>query len=202
MEEVGKRYLKNLCLSYLMELNDKSIHENFVMQQFNQALLQNMTDTVAALRCLVNVENSYREQAISKFYHQWRHDALVVDKWFALQSTAKLPGTLAHVKKLTHHEAFDIKNPNKVYSLVGGFGNNPVHFHAKSGEGYQFLADVIVQLNALNPQVAARMVTPLTHWKRYDSARQALMREQLELILGNKKLSKDVFELVNKSLGE
>jgi len=200
MEEVGKRCLKNLCLSYLMTLDDKHIHEEFGMRQFKNALSNNMTDTIAALRCLSNVENSQREQALSGFYHHWKHDALVVDKWFALQASSKLPGTLSHVKKLMHHEAFDIKNPNKVYALIGAFGNNPVHFHAKSGEGYQFLAETIVQLNALNPQIAARMVTPLTQWKRYDKDRQVLMRNQLESLLGNKNLSKDVFELVTKSL--
>jgi len=200
MEEAGKRYLKNLCLSYLMTLPATEIHENIGMQQFRAALAFNMTDTMAALKALVNVECSQRAQALSDFYAKWCHDALVVDKWFALQASSKLPGTLQHVKKLMHHEAFDIKNPNKVYSLIGAFGNNAIHFHAKSGEGYQFLAEIVLQLNALNPQIAARMVKPLTDWKRYDSSRQKLMREQLDLLSKNKNLSPDLFELVTKSL--
>ncbi len=196
MEEVGKRYLKNICLSYLMILNN----ENRGMRQFNAALSSNMTDTMAALRALSNVESPFREKALSDFYAKWHNDPLVVDKWFALQASSKLPGTLQHVKKLVHHEAFDIKNPNKVYSLIGVFGNNMIHFHDKSGEGYQFLADIVLQLNALNPQIAARMIKPFTEWKRYDKSRQKLMKEQLELLAKNKNLSPDVYELVTKSL--
>jgi aminopeptidase N len=159
-----------------------------------------MSDTMAALRALTNVECSERAKALSDFYAKWHNNALVVDKWFGLQASSKLPGTLQHVKKLLHHEAFDIKNPNKVYALIGAFGNNPIHFHTKNGEGYQLLADIVLQLNALNPQVAARMIKPLTDWKRYDESRQKLMREQLELLSNNKNLSPDLFELVTKSL--
>lgn len=200
MEAVGDRYLKNLCLSYLMMLPDESIHEKLGMAQFNSSLASNMTDTMAALRALVNTECSQKSKALADFYHKWHHDALVVDKWFALQASSKLPGTLQHVKKLLHHEAFDIKNPNKVYSLIGAFGNNLVHFHVENGEGYQFLAEVVLQLNALNPQVAARMIKPLTEWKRYDLPRQKLMRQQLELLSKNPNLSPDLFEIVTKSL--
>jgi len=200
MEQVGNRYLKNTCLLYLMMLPDSRIHQEMGMKQFTNALASNMTDTMAALRALVNVECPEREQALSDFYAQWRHDALVIDKWFALQASSKLPGTLERVKKLLHHEAFDIKNPNKVYSLIGVFGHNAIHFHAKNGEGYQFLAEIVLQLNALNPQIAARMITPLTSWKRYDESRQHLMRAQLELSSKDKNLSPDVYELVTKSL--
>ena len=183
-----------------MLLPDAEIHKNIGMHQFTNALSSNMTDTMAALRALSNVECSEHAKALSDFYAKWHHDALVVDKWFALQASSKLPGTLAKVKKLLHHEAFDIKNPNKVDSLIGAFGNSSIHFHAKNGEGYQFLADIVLQLNALNPQIAARMIKPLTDWKRYDKTRQNLMREQLQLLSNNKKLSPDVFELVTKSL--
>lgn len=200
MEEVGKRFLKNCCLSYLMRLPDPTIHKNVGMQQFTKSLTSNMTDTMAALRALTNVECAERSEALSEFYKQWHHNALVVDKWFALQASSKLPGTLSDVKKLLHHEAFDIKNPNKVYALIGAFGNNAIHFHTKTGEGYQLLADIVLQLNSLNPQVAARMVKPLTDWKRFDETRQKLMREQLELLAKNKNLSPDLFELVTKSL--
>jgi aminopeptidase N len=200
IQDVGARYLKNLCLEYLMMLPDAAFHEEIGMRQFNQALSSNMTDTMAALKALINTEGSHRNKALSDFYHKWHHDALVVDKWLALQATAKIAGTLQHVKKLVHHEAFDIKNPNKVYALIGAFGHNLIHFHAKNGEGYQFLAEVVLQLNALNPQVAARMIKPLTDWKRYDPERQVLMRKQLELLAKNSQLSPDVFEIVTKSL--
>ncbi len=200
MDEVGNRYLKNTCMAYLMMLPDSDIHRALGMAQFKTSLAQNMTDTMAALKALSNVECAERAVALADFYAKWQHDALVVDKWFALQASSKLPGTLQHVKTLLHHEAFDIKNPNKVYALVGVFGNNAVHFHAKNGEGYQLLADIVLQLNALNPQVAARMLTPLTQWKRFDKDRQKLMREQLERLSQDKNLSSDVFELVTKSL--
>lgn len=200
MEAVGRRYLKNTCLSYLMSLPDEAIHKNMGMHQFTQALSSNMTDAIAALRALTQVDCLEREKALSDFYSKWHHDPLVIDKWFALQASSKLPGTLQRVKQLTQHEAFDIKNPNKVYSLIGAFSQNAIHFHAKKGEGYRFLADIVLQLNTLNPQISARMVKPLTDWKRYDATRKNLMREQLELLATNKKLSPDVFELVTKSL--
>ncbi len=200
MEEVGNRYLKNVCLAYLMLLPEAKTHENLAMHQFTTSLASNMTDTMAALRALTQVEHSSRAKALSDFYAKWHHNPLVVDKWFGLQASSKLPGTIQQVKKLLHHEAFDIKNPNKVYSLIGAFGNNPIHFHHKNGEGYQLLAEIVLQLNSINPQVAARMVKPLTDWKRYDETRQQLMRNQLELLSNNKNLSPDVFELVTKSL--
>jgi aminopeptidase N len=201
MQEVGKRQLKNICLSYLMQLNDESIHTQLGMKQFCLAINHNMTDTMAALACLVNVNGLERETALNDFYQKWQYNALVVDKWFALQASAKLPNTVSHVKKLTQHSAFDIKNPNKVYALIGTFANrNMSGFHAADGEGYQFLADVVLQLDAINPQIAARMVKPFSEWRRFDNSRQHLMREQLERMLNTKKLSKDVFEIVTKSL--
>jgi aminopeptidase N len=201
MESVAKRQLKNLCLSYLMLLEDVNIHEDFALKQFRHSLRNNMTDTMGALRCLVNINGALREQALKEFYQEWKNEALVVDKWLALQATSKLPSTLYRVKQLVQHEAFDIKNPNKVYSLIGAFcQSNPVRFHAANGEGYQFLAEMILKLDAMNPQVAARMIKPLIDWRRYDKDRQKLMREQLEMILKEKKISSDVFELVTKSL--
>jgi aminopeptidase N len=200
---VGQRQLKNMCLAYLMLLPDAQIHEKLGMQQFTTALSENMTDTMGALRTLVNIEEPLREVALKKFYETWKDNALVVDKWFALQAISKLPGTLQNVKKLLQHEAFDMKNPNKVYALIGAFGHqNLFHFHASNGEGYAFLAEIVQQLDGLNPQVAARMIQPLIQWQRYDKKRQELMRKQLEIISKNKKISNDVYELVSKSLSE
>jgi aminopeptidase N len=200
MEEVGRRRLKNLCLTYLMYLGDADIYEHFAMRQFKEALTQNMTDTLAALHGLANSDYSEREAALDTFYHQWKKEPLVVDKWFAIQASSKLPNTLENVKQLLQRPVFDIKNPNKVYSLIGAFGRNPIRFHEASGAGYEFLAEFILQLDVLNPHVAARMIKPLTDWKRYDAKRQMLMRQQLEHIFKNKKLSKDVYEIVHKSL--
>lgn len=203
MKEVGRRQIKNLCLHYLAQLNEPDINENYIMNQFQHALNDNMTDTIAALRCLTNIDGSLRDAALKDFYTKWQNDPLVLDKWFAMQATSKLPKTLGQVKKLIHHPAFDIKNPNKVYSLIGAFcQQNPVHFHKINGEGYEFLREIVLQLDALNPQVAARMVGPLINWKRFDSKRQQLMKQQLDFILNHKKLSKDVYELVSKSLGD
>ena len=124
-----------------------------------------------------------------------------MDKWLSIQAASKLPSTLEQVKKLTKVEAFDIKNPNKVYSLIGTFGHrNAVRFHQANGEGYVFLREIVQHLDKLNPQVAGRMVKPLTGWKRYDKERQALMRKQLELILQDKHLSPDLYELITKSI--
>jgi aminopeptidase N len=198
MEDIGKRQLKNRALMYLMLLPQNT---EIGMRQFEAAYQSNMTDAQPALMALSDLDTPLREKALDQFYSAWKHDALVVDKWLSIQAATKLPTALQIVKKLMRHEAFDIKNPNKVYSLIGTFGQrNPVNFHAKNGEGYAFLRETVYQLDKLNPQVAARMVNPLTRWKRYDKERQELMREQLELLLQDKKLSRDLYELVSKSV--
>jgi len=200
IKDIGKRQLKNRCLLYLMLLPK---YEEIGMQQFEASLKMNMTNLQPALTALSNSESGYRVKALEHFYDAWKHDALVVDKWLAIQAGSKLPDTLQTVRKLMRHEAFDIKNPNKVYALIGTFGlRNPVNFHAADGEGYAFLREVVHQLDKLNPQVAARMVKPLTTWRRYDKERQALMQGQLELLLQDKKISRDLYELVSKSLEE
>jgi aminopeptidase N len=200
MEEAGKRQLKNVCLYYLMRLPETD-YQQLAMDQFQQALNDNMTDTMGGLNALCQVAGKFREKALANFYQTWQANALVVDKWFSLQAMAKLPDTLAQVRKLMQHPAFDIKNPNKVYALIGAFSHGNLNqFHVASGAGYEFLAEIVLELDSLNPQIAARMVSPLINWKRYDTKRQKLMRQQLEVIAANKKLSKDVYELVSKSL--
>lgn len=126
-----------------------------------------------------------------------------MDKWFALQATSELPGTLEHVQALSHHEAFNIKNPNKVRSLIGAFANaNPLHFHAEDGTGYRFIAERVIELNKINPQVASRLVNVFSRWQQYDKGRQQLMRKSLNMVLDSGELSKDVYEIVSKSLGK
>lgn len=198
LEEIGFRQLKNRCLLYLAQLED---HAPLLMTQFKQSLDSNMTNTEAALRGLNHLNVPQRQEALNAFYERWQNYDLVIDKWFGLQAASQLPNTLQTVKKLMRHEAFNIKNPNRVYALIGTFiYHNQVNFHAASGEGYAFLRETVQQLNTLNPQIAARMVKPLTNWHRYDKERQNQMRGQLELLLEDKKLSKDVYELVSKSL--
>ncbi|MCP5357476.1 MAG: aminopeptidase N [Pseudomonadales bacterium] len=199
---IARRALKNTCLAYL--LRTENLHWLQACQnQFEQA--DNMTDVGAALRLLVNCPmpeaESVTESALAAFYDKWQDEALVVDQWFSIQASAVLPGALDRVKRLMSHPAFSIRNPNKVRALVGAFcAQNPLHFHDVSGAGYEFLADRIIELNALNPQIAARQLTPLTRWKKYDFTRQQLMREQLQRIAAQKDLSKDVYEVVAKSL--
>ncbi|MGZ4954175.1 MAG: aminopeptidase N [Methylobacter sp.] len=195
---IGRRRIKNTCLSYLSVLENKDIHQ-LSQQQFNTA--KNMTDQMAALTVIVNNPHPAKQQCLDSFYHQWQAEALVIDKWFALQASSSTPDTFATVQALMQHPAFDLKNPNRVRSLIGAFSQaNPLHFHAANGQGYQFLADQIIALNTLNPQVASRMVSALTTWRRYDEGRQALMKAQLERIITTEAISKDVYEIASKSL--
>ncbi|WAK02609.1 aminopeptidase N [Methylobacter sp. YRD-M1] len=195
---IGRRRIKNICLSYLSKLENVDI-QSWAEQQFKTA--RNMTDQMAALATIVNNPHPAAKQCLVDFYQQWRDEALVIDKWFALQASSPMPGTFATVQALMTHDAFDLKNPNRVRSLIGAFSQaNQLHFHAANGQGYQFLADQIIALNTINPQVASRMLSALTQWRRYDESRQALMRAQLERIMGTENISKDVYEVASKSL--
>jgi aminopeptidase N len=194
----GKRALRNLCLGYLMELADGESRA-LAVRQFEHA--DNMTDAMAALAVLANCDCPERVPALDAFYAKWRRDPLVVDKWLRVQASSRLPGTLAEVQRLLGHPAFEIRNPNKVYALIGGFAmGNHVRFHAASGAGYAFLADQIVRMDALNPQVAARMARAFDRWKRFDAGRQAHARAALERIRATDRLSKDTTEVVVKAL--
>lgn len=195
---MAQRKLKNVCLSYLIETDEVSVIKQ-CEEQFYGA--NNMTDVLAALTALVNKDFQLAESALESFYDKWGQESLVVDKWLMLQATSRLDGTLTRVKSLTEHAAFKLTNPNKVRSLIGAFcSGNPAQFHDASGEGYQFLADNIIKLNAINPQIASRLVTPLVSWRKYDERRQALMKTELERIIATEELSKDVYEMVSRSL--
>ena len=196
---IGRRALKNVCLEYLMRLDEASLL-HLCLEQFQTA--SNMSDQLGALVSLANHDGPERNTALATFYERWRGEALVVDKWLTLQATSYLPDTLNLVKTLMKHEAFSLKNPNKVRALIGAFCQaNPVHFHALDGSGYTFLADQILALNAFNSQIAARQVAAFTRWRKFDPTRQQGMRDQLERILEAPKLSPDVYEIVAKSLG-
>ncbi len=195
---VGRRRLKNACLGYLNQL-DSSDTYNLVAEQFEQA--RNMTDQMAALSAIVNSRHPAKADYLDRFYRQWRQEALVIDKWFALQAGSSMPNTFATVQALMQHPAFDMKTPNRVRALIGAFSQaNPVHFHAQNGEGYRFLADQVLALNSLNPQIASRMVTGFAQWRRYDESRQVLMKQQLQRIVATEQLSPDVYEIASKSL--
>jgi aminopeptidase N len=194
---VGRRSLKNTCLTYLMELGEPGIRK-LCLEQYRTA--GNMTDAITALANLANTDCPERQEALDAFYEQWKHDPLVLDKWLSIQALSRLPNTLDAVKALTRHPSFNIRNPNKVRALIGAFSANTVRFHDPGGEGYAFLADQVLTLDPLNPQIAARLVSAFTLWRRYDEKRKALMKAQLERILDAQKLSKDVHEIVSKSL--
>jgi aminopeptidase N len=190
----GKRALRNLCLAYLVETGDSPL----AYAQFRTA--DNMTDAMAALTSLANVDCPERQPALDAFYERWQHEPLVVDKWLAVQASSRLPGTLARVGELLSHPAFDIKVPNKVYALIRAFAANHVRFHAGDGSGYAFLADQVIALNALNPQVAARMARGFDRWKKFDARRQAHARSALQRISDTRDLTRDVAEIVTKAL--
>lgn len=197
-QSISNRRLKNVCLSYLLCLQEPMM-DALALQQFQQT--DNMTDAISALSLLVNRDAPSTETVLKMFYQKWQSDNLVIDKWLAVQACSELPGTLQRVKTLMQHSAFTIKNPNKVRSLIGSFCmNNLVQFHALDGSGYAFLAEQVLVLDKLNPQIAARLLTPLTQWRRYDAKRQNLQRTQLEQIAKTVGISKDVYEIAAKSL--
>ncbi len=193
----GLRALRNLCLSYLMLLDDEAV-TGLCMAQFDNA--DNMTDAMAALAALVNQDSDKRHEVLDRFYQKWSGEPLVVDKWFAVQAASRLPDTLTNVKRLTRHTAFDIRNPNKVYALIRTFGANHVRFHAANGSGYSFLADQIIALDSINPQIAARITRCFDRWRKFDNARQKHAQTALERIRSTAGLSKDTTEVLVRSL--
>ncbi|MDA8164923.1 MAG: aminopeptidase N [Desulfobacteraceae bacterium] len=194
----GRRRLKNLCLAYLVATGGDDMLA-LAHRQFRET--DNMTDCLGALVPLAHREHPRRREVLAAFYQTWQHNPLVLDKWLAIQATAPLPGVLGEVQVLTRHPAFSIRNPNRVRALIGSFATgNPVGFHREDGASYRFLADRVLTLDSLNPQTAARMLGPLTRWRRFGPPRRELMREQLERILTTPALSRDLYEVVAKSL--
>ncbi|MBY6030055.1 aminopeptidase N [Halomonas sp. DP8Y7-1] len=197
-EQIGQRALKNVALSYLMSIEDEAAIE-LAQAQFDAD--HNMTDVRHALTLLVHSSRSdIADPALKAFGRKWSHDPLVMDQWFSLQVTRPQADALDRVRYLMEHPAFSLKNPNKVRALIGAFaGQNRVNFHRLDGEGYRLLAEVVIELNRLNPEIAARIITPLTRWQRFDEARQELMRAELERIR-QETLSPNVYEIVEKAL--
>ena len=195
-DDIARRRLQNVCVQYLCLLEN---HMKSVERQYFQA--SNMTDKLAALTALSHTDSDYREKCLKDFYENWRGDSLVLDKWFTLQAASHHRHALEHVKSLVQHPDFLYTNPNRVRSVLGVFGRlNLLGFHRENGEGYEFLADQVLKLDQINPQVAARIVAPFTHWQRFDEVRQTKMKFALERILKTENLSKDVYEIVSKSL--
>jgi aminopeptidase N len=168
------------------------------MRQFEAA--DNMTDVLAALALLAHRDCPERAPALDAFYRKWKDEPLVVDKWLGVQATTPLPSALADVKRLMAHPAFNTRNPNKVYALFGGFRGNQVRFHAADGSGYAFLADQVIALDAINPQVAARLARGFDRWRKFDATRQAHARAALERLRDAKGVSKGVLEIASRAL--
>ena len=200
-EHFARRALQNIALSYLM-LSEKPQVLAATIEQFDSS--DNMTERLTALAVLVNSPfTAEKDKALAVFAENFKDNPLVMDQWFSVQAGSPLPGGLDRVKALMQHPAFNIKNPNKVRALIGAFaGQNLINFHAADGSGYRFLADLVIQLNGFNPQIASRQLAPLTRWRKYDSARQALMKAELVRIRDSGELSSDVFEVVSKSLAD
>jgi len=198
-DSVGRRSLKNLCLNYLMAEDRDEKKSSLAAKQYTAA--SNMTDAMAALACLTHEETDESRQALAAFYERFKDDALVVDKWLSLQAISSRADCLDNLNALLTHEAFTLENPNKVRSLVGSFAAaNPLRFHAKDGSGYTFLADRVETLDGFNPQVAARILLPLTRWRRQNAERQELMKAQLNRLVSREGVSKDVYEIASKAL--
>lgn len=195
-EDLAKRALRNVCLSYLAftEVGNTLVHKHY-----HQA--NNMTDTLAALSASTKAQLACRDQLLADFEQKWQHDGLVMDKWFVLQATRPDENVLEIVQDLLTHPSFNFKNPNRVRSLVGAFASqNPSAFHAIDGSGYRFLVDMLIKMNESNPQVAARLIEPLIKLSRYDTQRQTLMRRGLERLKGLDNLARDLFEKIEKAL--
>jgi len=195
---IGRRSLKNRCLDYLMQSPDPAARE-LCLTQFRQA--GNMTYQLSALTLLASCDCPERPVVLAEFEARWRHEPLVMDKWFTLQAISELPGVLGDVKALLGHPAFSLRNPNKVRALIGAFSqSNPVYFHAADGGGYAFLGEQVAALNAINPMIAARLLSAFTRWRHYDAGRQRLMRARLEAVLALPEVAPDVYEIARKSL--
>ncbi len=199
-EAIAERRIKNTALAYLAALEDAEAR-SLVHAQFGEA--NNMTDSQAALSLLVDLGGDSCAEALETFYARWKNDPLVLDKWFSVQAMSRREDALDRVLELAQHPDFNLANPNRMRSLVGVFCSaNQVRFHEASGRGYRFLADTVLELNQLNPQIAARMVSQFNPWRRFDAGRREHMRGELQRIAEHPSLSKDVFEIVNRALSE
>ncbi|MBB1610180.1 MULTISPECIES: aminopeptidase N [unclassified Pseudomonas] len=198
-EHIARRSLQNIALSYLMLVGGDEVLAA-CLEQYEAC--DNMTERLTALAVLVNSPyDDEKAKGLQMFADYFKDNPLVMDQWFSVQAGCTLPGGLERVQALMGHPAFTLKNPNKIRALIGAFANqNLVNFHRADGASYRFLADQVITLNALNPQIASRLLAPLTRWRKYAPARQALMRAELERILASGELSSDVYEVVSKSL--
>ena len=190
-QSVGERALKNKCLSYLSKVGE----HDMAYEQYNNA--DCMTDQFSAFQCLIDSSNPYRDEVISRFYEQHKADAQVMDRWFSAQSISPIT-SVADIRGLMKHDLFSMTNPNRIRSVIGSFSRNSLQFHCK--EGYQLLTEVIIELDRLNPQIAARFVGIYNHWRRFTQKYSSLQKNELNSIINRKELSDDVYEIVHSAL--
>ncbi|WP_457676015.1 aminopeptidase N [Thiolapillus sp.] len=197
-EAIGRRRLKNLLLGYLMASGSEEAAA-LCEQQYRAG--HNMTDVIHALALVADGDHPARQALLDDFAARWQFDPLVMDKWFGVQARSSREDTLEKIRELEGHAAFSITNPNKVRALIGSFASaNPLRFHSADGKGYTFLVDKVLQLDSINPQIAARLLRNMARWRHYDKARQEHARRQLERVAGQSGISRDVFEVASKSL--
>ncbi|MFP4387168.1 MAG: aminopeptidase N [Alphaproteobacteria bacterium] len=199
-QEMARRALRNAALA-LLTITGSEKDAQLAKEHYNSA--DNMTDRVAALSCLTNFEHALKDEAFADLYERYQDVPLVIDKWFALQAISTLPETISKLEELRQHKDFTLKNPNRVRALYAAFAmNNPSRFHAKDGSGYAFLRDAVIELNAINPQIGARLLTPMREWQKYTPVHQKMIRKALQDILKIKDISPNIYEIASKSLGE
>ncbi len=193
----GRRALRNACLRYLTAMDDEAAAG---LADAHYRAATNMTDAIAGLAALARMDSPLTGAAFGHFHDRFANDPLVLDKWLSLQASSPLPGTADEVRALMKHPAFDIKNPNRVRSLIGAFAANHLRFHAADGSGYRLVGEIIATLDKINPQVAARLAGAFEAWRRYDKARQGLMRGELEKLTKLDGLSANLFEVATKMI--
>jgi aminopeptidase N len=197
-EQAGRRALRNVALGYL---TSRARPEDIARAAAHFSQSRNLTDETAALSILSNFNRPERAAALARFYERWKGDHLVIDGWFGCQATSQLASSLATVRKLTRHPLFSIKNPNKVRALIGAFAwGNPVNFNRPDGRGHDFVADRVLEIDAFNPQIAARLLSAFRSWKVLEPVRRAAAKKALQRVAKAKPLSPDVFEIVSKTL--
>ncbi|MEM7619008.1 MAG: aminopeptidase N [Pseudomonadota bacterium] len=198
-KSVGKRALRNMALTLLGGLQNS---ETQALAKTHYDISKNMTDKIAALSVLSDSETDIHNDVFDDFYQTWKDDHLVVDKWFMLQAISSRTDAFERVKELKKHPKFSIKNPNKVRALLGAFTQaNTKHFNRPDGQAYDFIAQIILEIDRFNPQVAARLSNSFRSWKTLEPNRRKLAKEQLETIVKDKKLSRDTYEIVSRTLG-
>ena len=197
-EARGARKVKTQALVYLAA-GVPELAAELATAQFDAA--DNMTDRQGAAMVLAGLDTPLRDAKLAAFYQRFAGNALAIDKWFSLQAGSLHPRVLDQVEALADHPDFTLTNPNRVRALYMALAANLGAFHAADGRGYRLIADLILALDPINPQTAARFVAPLGRWRRIEPGRAGLMRSELERILAASSLSKDTYEQVSKSLG-